>query len=439
MISAPFNRTFLLEHAPQFIGRVHERNVAKTSGELSSSELESEDLLIGEFSRAIHSIVSAVDEDIQNRVYRPASARLRMVEVDKSRTLVKFSLVDEFVLSAAGAWVQSSINSILTSAVFGFRKGHSDRAALQQVSEFVQLGDPIWVVRRDVSDFGESLDHNRILQIVKKHFWHSAPIRYTIEQFLRYRIIVEGFALNSSKTSSHEAWNFRGLPTGSNLQLQLANLYLHELDSQIEQSAQNSNGNQLYIRLGDDILFMSRDRHVARINAERIDQFLSDVKLKLNTSKSFDFCLCKPHSVGRADEKSTGLSVFRFLGMDVFWNGEIRLPADKWQSVLGTIRQTLINTEVIADRRRRFATSVEALTRLLHDQDGNPRFQAYLRKITSVSQLRELDRWIALLMGKTHFLRKFSKKNFKITSQRKLRRLGVPSCVHLARTRGIIQ
>jgi hypothetical protein len=124
--------------------------------------------------------------------------------------------------------------------------------------------------------------------------------------------------------------------------------------------------------------------------------------------------------------------------MDLFWDGRIRLPADKWQIMLGTIRSVLFSTEVLAQPDERFRASAAALRALLEEQELNPKFQAYFRKISSIEQFRELDRWISLMVGKAHFFPRFSKKNLRITSQRKLRRLGIPSCVHLARVRGII-
>lgn len=424
-----FSEAFFISHLPDFVERVLERP-ARDRPLLEDSELS-----IQEFKREAHALVRALVTDIQQGRYRPQPARLRIVEADKARVIVKFSLIDEFVLSALGSWVQGELEGILGDSVYGFRKGRSDRTALRRASNYL-LGDQptqtwqgaLWVVRRDVSSFGESLSHERVFRLAGEYLGKSRVGVDLIERFARFPILNE-----SNEEAGDLSYNFRGLPTGSNLQLQLSNLYLHELDGEL-----SAIPNAVYTRLGDDILFMTREQAVAETVSARVNAFIADAQLTLNLRKSMDFCLTKPHLVRSKCDAWPTRAVFRFLGMDLFWDGRIRLPADKWQVLLGTIRKVFFSTEVLADPEERFRASVGSLRALLEEQELNPKFQAYFRKITAIEQFRELDRWISLMIGKAHFFPRFAKKNLRRTSQGKLRRLGIPSCVHVARVRGII-
>jgi hypothetical protein len=424
-----FSEAFFLAHLPDFIERVMERP-ARARPLLEDSELS-----IQEFKREARALVGALVKDIRQGRYHPQPARLRIVEADKARVIVKFSLIDEFVLSALGSWVQGELEGILEDSVYGFRKGRSDRTALRRASKYIVGDQPtrtwqgaLWVVRRDVSSFGESLSHERVFRLAREYLGQNPVGVDLIERFARFPILSE-----SSNNAGDLSYNFRGLPTGSNLQLQLSNLYLHDLDSEL-----GAIPNAVYTRLGDDILFMTRERAVAETVSARVNAFIATAQLTLNLRKSMDFCLTKPHLALPSSDPWPTRAVFRFLGMDLFWDGRTRLPADKWQVLLETIRKVFFSTQVLAEPEERFRASVGSLRALLEQQELNPRFQAYFRKITTIEQLRELDRWISLMIGKAHFFPRFAKKNLRRTSPGKLRRLGIPSCVHVARVRGII-
>ena len=102
----------------------------------------------------------------------------------------------------------------------GFRPERSCHTALEQVKRMIGTK---WWVEGDIASFFDTLDHSVLLRILGQRI-SDKRFLHLIQQFLQAGYIEE--------REYHETYS--GAPQGGNLSPLLSNIYLNELDCQIE-------------------------------------------------------------------------------------------------------------------------------------------------------------------------------------------------------------
>lgn len=129
---------------------------------------------------------------------------------------------DKLVQGAALVLLERLYEPIFSSCSHGFRQGRSCHTALDQVKS--TWNGVKWLVDVDVEGFFDNIDHNILLNILRK--------RIDDERFLQ---LIEGML----KAGYVENWktipSFSGTPQGGVISPILANIYLHELDIIMEE------------------------------------------------------------------------------------------------------------------------------------------------------------------------------------------------------------
>lgn len=122
-----------------------------------------------------------------------------------------------------------------------------------------------WVLKCDVRKFFDSIDHNRLLALIRKKVSDTDTL-----------------ALIDLLFKSFEKEKGKGLPLGNVTSQLFANVYLNELD----QFAKHVLKAKYYFRYCDDFIFISENYDVLVENLEKIKSFLQEkLLLKLHPQK----------------------------------------------------------------------------------------------------------------------------------------------------------
>jgi hypothetical protein len=204
----------------------------------------------------------------------------------------------------------------------------------------------------------------------------------------------------------------------------LANVYLTDLDHRMTQQATN------YYRYADDFLLASDTAEPVLESAQLLDQGLIALKLQLNQSKNENLSF-------EAHDQFQQVNRFKYLGLEYWQNGIVRLPLEKKRKVIGIFRRAIQELKT-----RRLSNSVEtrlqlAIENIQHAIDKRIRYAAiidyYLKHVNDENQLKIMDREIAEMVISVVLQKPFRQRDFKTISFKRLRELGLPSLVHRSR------
>ena len=360
--------------------------------------------------------------------YELSPAVAHVISADKERIIHHFNWLDTFLLFHLARFIEIKTAPVLSESVFSYRKGRSAALALSRLCRFLKKSpDGCAIVRRDIKSFGESMQHNFILDDFRRVASVDEGLNYLMKQICNFRCERFGKIIE----------NQRGLPGGHHIQLVCENLYLLELDRALEKLEPGC-----YLRFGDDILFASPDFSLADRAGGLVQDFLAKRGVSTNVEKSRDLVLGKPQNAS-LQGRPTSASI-KYLGSEVHWDGSLSIPARK----LKPLRKLLVQRieaacqclPVSCTNEHRLEIAVCAVRNLVARTDAamskdNPLSMLH-QEAHNPNQLRELDRWLALVVLRATFRRGFSKGNFRRCGFSKLRSLGLPSLSHLRRTNG---
>jgi len=279
---------------------------------------------------------------------------------------------------------------------------------------------PMYVVKRDISDYFASINHEILIRQLESLI---APDDYLFE-LISQRI---GFDYQD-ETGSHRAE--RGIPFGCASACALANMHLTELDREIE-----SIPGVHYFRYADDMLLLSEDYKAALLAKERLYHGLSNLRLTTKASHEADFVLTNRQVPPDATFQQA--TSFRHLGLQFEHGGSVSLSRDKQRKIQNlfrfAFRRARRRWQKIADPYERARTLIAIASQTIDKGARNVAIlDYYLKHTTDASQLRLIDRWLAeeilsLVFGGHR------KGNFAKISYKQLRGYGLPSLVHRQR------
>ena len=279
---------------------------------------------------------------------------------------------------------------------------------------------PVYVVKRDISDYFASIDHEILLRLLENHIAPDDYLFKLVSERVRFEY--------QDESGSHRA--AIGVPFGCASACVFANVYLTGLDRQIE-----SVPDVHYFRYADDILICSANREAVLVAEERMRQTLNELRLTTKASHRADLVLTG--SAANDDLPFRRVIAFRHLGLQFGCAGSVSLSRDKQRKIQNlfrfAFRRSRRRWKKLADPRERARTLIAIACQTIDRGVRNVAIlDYYLKHINESSQLRLLDRWLAeeilsLVFGghkRGHFA--------KITYQ-ELRQLGLPSLVHRQR------
>ncbi len=276
---------------------------------------------------------------------------------------------------------------------------------------------PMYAVKRDVSDYFPSVNHEILLRQIAEHIDPDDYFFQLVKERVRFRY--------QDEAGSHRATV--GIPFGCASACVFANLYLTGVDRAIESIPEVH-----YFRYADDVLVLSASRDTASAAADRIQTGLAD--LGLSTKASHEQNLVLSTKLQEFDGRFHPIRALRHLGLQFECDGRVSLSRDKQRKIQNLFRFAFRRTRrrwiKISDTRERAKTLTGIASETIERGVRNVAIlDYYLRHVTDIPQLRLLDRWLAeetlsLVFG-GHKKSHFAKISFE-----ELRKFGLPSLVH---------
>jgi retron-type reverse transcriptase len=274
---------------------------------------------------------------------------------------------------------------------------------------------PLYVVKRDIADYFASINHELLLNQLTSLVDPDDYLYRLLTQRVRF-VYKEGGNLQTATM---------GIPFGTAIACLLANVYLTELDREVE-----SVPGVHYFRYADDMLLLSSSCEAVEEAAQRLELQLSGLRLKTKASHRADLMLTNE---GSSDAAFTPARSFRHLGLLFRTGGEVALSRDKLRKV-----QNLFRFAFRRNRRWKREANPEARARVLvniaaETIEKGVRNVAildyYLKHVNDERQLRLLDRWLAEEVLSAIF-GGHRKGHFRRIRFRQLRAMGLPSLLH---------
>lgn len=224
---------------------------------------------VSELAARLDQELETLSQEIGNGSYRPLPVlRIRPSFLTASeRALVVPAVRDRVVLRAIADLLAPKIDPILSPACRAFRKGSSARSTADDVGRWIEQGAP-WVLRTDIKSFFDSI-RPEILRGKLEPFVDAEGLAF-LDRVIRCRIF------DREEVSDQ----ITGIAQGSPLSPLLANLYLDELDRNVEKE------HGKYIRYCDDLLILGQREEEVSAAREQVAQLLGPLGLTLNEEKT---------------------------------------------------------------------------------------------------------------------------------------------------------
>ena len=223
-----------------------------------------------DFAQNAPARLKALQKEVLRGNYRPQPLkRAWMPREGKTPRALAIPTVKDRVLQTSVALILSPIFELeFESASFAYRPNRSVQKAVARITALRDAGFR-WVVDADISAYFDTIDHQRLRQLVARHV-PDERLRALIDQWLKAPVDEGGL----------RTVPVLGIAQGSPLSPLLANLYLDELDEAIL-------GDNLHlVRYADDFIILCREKAQAEDALELTAEVLKDLKLGLNTDKT---------------------------------------------------------------------------------------------------------------------------------------------------------
>ena len=210
-------------------------------------------------------------QELLKETYKPKA--VLMVEIPKEdgskRMLGIPTVVDRVIQQAINQVLIEIFDTTFSESSYGFRPNRNAHQAIQQAKYYINEGYK-YVVDIDLSKYFDTVNHDRLMYLLTKEIKDSRVLRL-IRRFLKGGIIKNG---NREETTV-------GVPQGSPLSPILANLYLNEIDKELE------NRGHKFCRYADDMqIYVKSKRAGKRVMDSIAKELEGKMKLKVNEVKS---------------------------------------------------------------------------------------------------------------------------------------------------------
>ena len=177
---------------------------------------------------------------------------------------------DRVVQQAIRQVIEPIIDPQFLPQSHGFRPGKGTHTALKQCVAYYEVGYKV-VVDCDLKQCFDTLNHDKLMYHLEQFIQDKAILK-VIRKFLMSGVIDLSGEFVESKT---------GAPQGGVLSPLLSNVYLHELDKELEKRGHH------FVRYADDFVIYVRTKRAGERVLESVSRFIErDLKLIVNTDKS---------------------------------------------------------------------------------------------------------------------------------------------------------
>jgi RNA-directed DNA polymerase len=234
----------------------------------------------------------------------------------KTRPLGISALEDKIVQGAVREVLEAIYEQDFLDCSYGFRPERSAHDAIRAVHRAADQGVLNWVLEADSVSFFDSLDRNRLREMLQERVADGSLLRL-IGKCLHAGVL-DGEELSTPET---------GTAQGSILSPLLGNLYLHHvLDRWFEREVKpRLRGRAWLIRYADDFVIGFERRDDAQRVQEVLGKRLQRYGLTLHPDKTRLLPFLRP---GQEQAGGKGPATFDFLGFTLYWR---RTRRGRWR------------------------------------------------------------------------------------------------------------
>ena len=212
-----------------------------------------------------------IKEQLLSGTYQPSP--VKRVEIPKpnggTRPLGIPTAIDRLTQQAIAQVLTPIFETGFSNASYGFRPGRSAHQATARAQGYIEEGYA-WVVDMDIEKFFDNVNHDALMARVARKVADKRVLK-TIRAFLNSGVMEGGL------TSPTDI----GTPQGGPLSPLLSNIYLDDLDRELEKRGHR------FVRYADDCNIYVRSERAGLRVMESLSRFLEKkLKLKVSAAKS---------------------------------------------------------------------------------------------------------------------------------------------------------
>lgn len=262
-----------------------------------------------------------IAEKLKTSTYQPGA--IRGVAIPKpqggERILGIPNVQDRVIQQAVNQVLSPIFEAEFSDHSYGYRPQRSAHDAVRAASRYVMEGKT-WVVDIDISAFFDEVNHDLLMTKIGRKVRDKRVLRL-IGRYLRAPMERDGQRIKRNQ----------GTPQGGPLSPLLANIYLDELDKELERRGLS------FCRYADDVvIFVKSERSGQRILASLTAWLAKHLKLRVNPNKS---------GTGRPWDG-------KFLGFRINSDGTIKLAQASLEKLKDQVRECWNNQNRLSLEKR---------------------------------------------------------------------------------------
>ncbi|MDD3596356.1 CRISPR-associated endonuclease Cas1 [Sulfuricurvum sp.] len=225
-----------------------------------------------QFKYNLQKNISHLVEEILSEHYAPEPMQkieIRKEDKNEKRPLSLSSVRDKLVQSTIAHHLSDYFDKTFSDKSYAYRPGKSHIKALNRTKMFLDQKHH-WILKTDVDEFFESIDHDLLLEILASHIKDRRIVRLI-------SLLIQNGGFTKQTYFSHT----QGVHQGDSLSPLLSNIYLDKMDKFLESQ-------QIpFIRFADDFAIFCDTLQEAESALKSLNAFLPDtLHLRLGEDKT---------------------------------------------------------------------------------------------------------------------------------------------------------